>query len=221
MAYIEIKNLIKKFDDGQIKALDGVDIQIEKGEFVAIMGPSGCGKSTLMNMVSALDKPSSGDVVIGGAKLSEFKDLSEFRAKKLGFIFQLHNLIPTLSAVENVQIPMFEEKMAPKEKYQKSKKLLELVGLGERIDNLPTKLSGGERQRVAAARALANDPEILIADEPTGALDSKKAKDLLDLLKKIHQEKGITIIMVTHDKDVALYADRIINMKDGKVLASS
>lgn len=218
MTYIQIKNLKKQFDEGQITALDGVNLEIEKGEFVAIMGPSGCGKSTLMNMISALDTPSEGEIIIGGKKLSDFKDLSEFRAKKLGFIFQLHNLIPTLSAVENVQIPMFENKVGSQHRYEKAKKLLDLVGLENRVDNLPTKLSGGERQRVAAARALANDPEILIADEPTGALDSKKAKDLLGLLKEIHQEKGITIIMVTHDREVASCADRIINMKDGSVI---
>lgn len=216
--YIETKNLTKSFDGGRVRALGGVDFILDKGEFVAIMGPSGCGKSTLMNIIGALDKPDSGDITVDGEKLNEQKDLSEFRSRKIGFVFQLHNLIPTLTALENVQIPMFERKISSGDKKKKARELLEQVGLKDRFDSLPTKLSGGERQRVAVARALANDPEILIADEPTGALDSKSAKELLELVKKIHRDNDNTVLMVTHDKEVASWADRIVNMFDGKIV---
>lgn len=215
---IQIKNLIKEFDEGKIKALRGVDLEIEKGEFVAIMGPSGCGKSTLLNMIGALDKPDSGEVIVEGKNLVQYKDLSSYRQQKVGFIFQLHNLIPTLTALENVQIPMFGGKLKRKERFAKARKLLELVGLKEREDNLPTKLSGGERQKVAVARALANNPEIIIADEPTGNLDSESSQVILDLLKKIHHESKATIILVTHDRGVASSAGRIIQMRDGRIV---
>lgn len=216
--YIETKNLTKSFDGGRVRALGGVDFILDKGEFVAIMGPSGCGKSTLMNIIGALDKPDSGDITVDGEKLNEQKDLSEFRSRKIGFVFQLHNLIPTLTALENVQIPMFERKISSGDKKKKAWELLERVGLKDRFDSLPTKLSGGERQRVAVARALANDPEILIADEPTGALDSKSAKELLELVKKIHRDSNTTVLMVTHDNEVASWADRIVNMFDGRIV---
>jgi putative ABC transport system ATP-binding protein len=215
--FITVKNLIKEFDEGMIKALRGVDLEIEKGEFVAIMGPSGCGKSTLLNMIGALDQPDSGEVIVDGKNLVEYKDLSLYRSQKVGFIFQLHNLIPTLTALENVQIPMFNTKIKRKERRIKAQKLLEMVGLKGRDDNLSTKLSGGERQKIAVARALANDPEIIIADEPTGNLDFESSQVILDLLKKIHQETGTTIILVTHDRGVASFAERIIQMRDGRI----
>ncbi len=217
--FIEIQNLIKTYEGGRIRALNGVNLSVKQGEFVAIMGPSGCGKSTLMNMIGALDQPDQGKIIIGGEDLSKGTDPSHFRAQKVGFVFQLHNLIPTLTAIENVQIPMFETSLKVGAREEKARKLLALVGLKDRENSLPTKLSGGERQRVAVARALANDPEILIADEPTGNLDSHSAIQLLELLKKIHQESGNTMILVTHDPNVAAYADRIIRMLDGKIVS--
>ena len=216
--FIKTQDLKKSFDDGRIQALRGADLEIGKGEYVAIMGPSGCGKSTLMNMIGALDTPDSGSVVIEGQDLTQHKDLSNFRAEKVGYIFQLHNLIPSLTALENVQIPMFEIKLSGKERRERAGELLKSVGIEGRENSLPTKLSGGERQRVAVARALANNPEILIADEPTGALDSKSAGELLDLLHRIHEKTNNTIVMVTHDNHVASNADRIINMLDGMIV---
>jgi putative ABC transport system ATP-binding protein len=216
--FIEVFDATKSFDDGAIKALDGVNVSIGKGEFVSIMGPSGCGKSTLLNMIGALDVPTSGKIVIDGKNLSEFGDLAEYRSKKIGFVFQLHNLIPSLSALENVQVPMFSTKLSRKQRLAKAKKLLRLVGLEERDNNLPNKLSGGQRQKVAIARALANDPEILIADEPTGSLDSKSGETVLKLLEQVHHEQGVTIILVTHDQRVGEAADRMIRMLDGRIV---
>jgi putative ABC transport system ATP-binding protein len=218
MAYIQIKNLEKSYEKGRIRALCGVNLDISRGEFVAIMGPSGCGKSTLLNMIGALDIPDAGQLIINGKNLKELKNQSLLRAQTIGFVFQLHNLIPTLTALENVQIPMFEKKMKTKNRKVKAKEILELVGLKNRENSQPVKLSGGERQRVAVARALANDPEIIIADEPTGSLDSKSSEEILKLLKKIQTEANKTIIMVTHDQNVALHASRIIKMKDGKIV---
>lgn len=215
--FIQIQNLQKSYEKGKIRALRGVILELQKGEFVAIMGPSGCGKSTLLNMIGALDRQNSGEIIINNKNLCEFKDLSKFRAKTVGFIFQLHNLIPTLSALENVQIPMFEAGLNASARKNKARELLKLVGLDSRGNSLPTKLSGGERQRVAIARALANDPEILIADEPTGNLDSQSAREILDLLRDIQKKTNKTIIMVTHDKFVAGYADRIVEMRDGRI----
>ncbi len=215
--YIQVKNLSKSYEKGKIKALRGASLKVRKGEFLAIMGPSGCGKTTLLNMIGALDQPDQGEIFIDSQRLENIRDLSSFRSQKIGYIFQLHNLIPTLTAEENVQIPMFEKRLSRRERTIKAKKLLDSVDLKSRSQQLPTKLSGGERQRVAVARALANDPEILIADEPTGSLDSQSAKDILDLIKRIHQEKNQTVVMVTHEKQVASYGDRIIQMIDGQI----
>lgn len=216
--FIEIKNLTKTFDDGRIVAVDGVDLSIGKGEFVSLMGPSGCGKSTLLNLIAGLDVPDDGSIIVDGKDLNEYRDLSEFRAKRLGFVFQLHNLISNLNAIENVQIPMFELKLSSKEKLEKARKLLELVGLKERAKSAINKLSGGERQRVAIARAFANDPEIIIADEPTGSLDSKTSEKIMKLIKSLQKEKNLTVILVTHSKKIAEYANRTIEMLDGKVM---
>lgn len=215
---IEVKNVFRTFDDGTIKALNGVDLTISKGEFVSIMGPSGCGKSTLLNMIGALDEPTSGEVIIDGKNLESWPDLSEYRSRNVGFIFQLHNLIPSLTAIENVQVPMFGTGSGRKKREEKARELLDSVGLKDRSNNVPNKLSGGERQKVAIARALANDPVILIADEPTGSLDSVSSKNILDLLEEIHHQKGVTLILVTHDQNVAARADRKINMLDGKII---
>jgi putative ABC transport system ATP-binding protein len=214
---IETRQVKKYYENGNIKALDGADIQIRTGEFVAIMGPSGCGKSTLLHIIGALDRPTDGTMLLNGIDIQLVKNLDYFRSKTIGIIFQLHNLIPQLTALENVLIPAFETKGSSQDKTKKAKKLLDLVGLSVRYHNLPSKLSGGQRQRVAIARALMNDPKILLADEPTGSLDSKSSKEVLRILKDINIRSKTTIIMVTHQREVADAADRIIFMVDGKV----
>lgn len=219
MAIIDTHELKRYFDEGTIKALDGVDLSIEEGEFVAIIGPSGSGKSTLLNMLGALDTPTSGRVVINGVDLARERDLAGFRRRTVGFVFQLHNLIPTLTALENVQIPLVDSNLSRKERGELAADLLSRMGLSERLNNLPTKLSGGERQRVAIARALVNSPRILIADEPTGAVDSENSKRIMVLLKEINRETGMTLIVVTHDPNVAEQADRTIHVLDGRILA--
>ncbi|HOI39883.1 MAG TPA: ABC transporter ATP-binding protein [Methanobacterium sp.] len=214
---VEIKNLRKSFDNGKITALNGVELQIRKGEFISIIGPSGSGKSTLLNMIGALDRPDEGDVSVAGYNLTEKRDLSEFRSREIGFIFQLHNLIPNLSVVENVEIPMFERSMSGKDMRKRALKLLEYMNLEDKIDRKPTELSGGERQRVAIARALANEPSIILADEPTGSLDSKNGQMILKLLEDLHEKENVTLIMVTHDLNVASLAERTIEVLDGKI----
>ena len=214
---ITTKNLVKTFEEGRVKALNGVNLEVREGEFIAIMGPSGSGKSTLLNMIGALDRPTSGKVTVDGVNLSKVKNLDEIRAKKIGFVFQLHNLLPVLTARENVEIPMFELGLSNKERVRKAEELLKLVGLEERLDFVPTKLSGGERQRVAIARALANTPKIILADEPTGNLDSASGDRVVHLLQRLNKE-GQTIILVTHDKEIAAHAKKVYRMKDGKIL---
>ncbi|MGZ7210043.1 MAG: ABC transporter ATP-binding protein [Methanobacterium sp.] len=214
---IEIKNLKKSYDNGAIRALNGVDLKIKKGEFVSIIGPSGSGKSTLLNMIGALDKGDEGSINVAGNDLMHKKDLSEFRSGEIGFVFQLHNLIPNLTVFENVQIPMLETPASGKEMEERAMELLKSVGLEEKIKTRPTKLSGGERQRVAIARALVNHPSIILADEPTGALDSKTGDLILNILKDLHKKENVTLVMVTHEPYVANMADRIITVLDGKV----
>jgi putative ABC transport system ATP-binding protein len=217
---INVSDVRKHYDGGQIKALDGVSLTVEEGEFLAIVGPSGCGKSTLLNMLGALDVPDSGAVCIDGADLGSERDLASFRRRTIGFVFQMHNLIPSLTALENVQVPLIEQRMRPRARRERAQALLTEVGLAERVNNLPSKLSGGERQRVAIARALVNDPRILIADEPTGAVDSENARRVIDLLKSICRTRRMTVVLVTHDPGVAAQADRIVRMLDGKVQVS-
>jgi putative ABC transport system ATP-binding protein len=214
---IEIKNLKKTYDRGGIVALDGINLEIKKGEFVSITGPSGSGKSTLLNMIGALDQADEGSIHVAGYDLMEKKDFSSFRLKEIGFIFQLHNLIPNLTASENVQIPMLRPDVSDEEMVQRAAELLNSVNLGNRLDQVPTKLSGGERQRIAIARALVNHPSIILADEPTGALDSKMGDIILELLREIHKKENVTLILVTHEEYVAQSADRVISMMDGKI----
>lgn len=215
---IRIHGLKKSFDNGRITALNGIDLHIRKGEFVSIIGPSGSGKSTLLNMLGALDTPDKGSINVAGYDLTKTKDLNHFRSREIGFVFQLHNLIPNLKVIENVEIPMYEGNLSSKEMNEKALKLLEYVGLLDKAKRKPTELSGGERQRVAIARALANDPSIILADEPTGSLDSKTGKMILQGLRDIHEKEKVTLIIVTHDLSVAEQADRIINVLDGKII---
>lgn len=214
---IEVRNLVRTFEEGRVKALDGVNLEVREGEFIAIMGPSGSGKSALLNVIGALDRPTSGKVTVDGVDLFKVKNLDEFRAKKIGFVFQLHNLLPVLTARENVEIPMFELGVSNKERIRKAEEFLKLVGLEERLEFVPTKLSGGERQRVAIARALANNPKIILADEPTGNLDSKSGDEVVHILQKLNRD-GRTIILVTHDEEIAKHANIIYYMRDGTIL---
>lgn len=215
---VEINNLVKSYEDGHIKALNGIDLTISEGEFVSIIGPSGSGKSTLLNMLGALDSPDSGSITVAGYDLSSNKNLNKFRAQKIGFVFQLHNLIPNLSVVENVEIPMFTSKMSNSEMRLRALALLDDVGLKDKASQKPSKLSGGERQRVAIARALANNPSVILADEPTGSLDSKTSSKILKQLIDLHKKENVTLIIVTHDMNVAKLADRVIEVLDGKLV---
>jgi putative ABC transport system ATP-binding protein len=215
---IEVRGLVKAFEKGNIRALNGADLRIKRGEWVSIVGPSGCGKSTLLHLIAALDRPDAGTILVGGRDLTEWGNLSRYRAREVGLIFQLHNLLPTLTASENVQVPMFESGRRPRERHARAEALLAQVGLPDKVHHLPTELSGGERQRVAVARALANDPPILLADEPTGSLDSKAGQQVLDLLEGLRQERELTLVVVTHDTTVAARADRILRMLDGRVV---
>jgi putative ABC transport system ATP-binding protein len=218
---IRLENVFKIYNMGESKvyALSGIDFSVKEGEFVAIMGPSGSGKSTGMNLVGSLDTPSKGKIFLDQHDISHLheSDLAQIRGKKIGFIFQSFNLINTLTAKENIILPMVFQGTSKKEQEEKAKELLELVELSDRANHYPNELSGGQRQRVAIARALANDPEVILADEPTGNLDSKTGGRVLDFLKKLHKQ-GKTIVMVTHDPHLAQkYADRVYWLKDGKV----
>ena len=213
---IEINDLKKSYDNGKIKALNGMDLVVKKGEFISIMGPSGSGKSSLLNMIGALDTADEGSINVAGIDLRKTKNLSEFRSKEIGFVFQMHNLIPNLSVIENVEIPMFETKASSNEMRERALELLKSVNLEDKIDQKPTKLSGGERQRVAIARALVNHPSIILADEPTGSLDSKTGAIILNLLKDLHSKENVTLVMVTHEPYVGNMAERIVNVLDGK-----
>jgi ABC-type lipoprotein export system ATPase subunit len=216
---VETYNLTKIYGDGAaVRALDGVDLIILKGEFLTVMGPSGSGKSTLLNMIGALDRPTQGQVVVNGEDLATIKDVDRFRARTVGFVFQLHNLLPALTARENVEVPMHGQSLGEQEMRQRAEHLLELVGLPDRMRHLPSQLSGGQRQRVAVARALANDPAIILADEPTGSLDTQSGTEIMDLLETINRDQGTTILIVTHDPKVARRTRRILTMRDGKIV---
>ena len=214
----EAVGLIKEFDEGKVRALRGVDFKISDGEFVAIVGPSGSGKTTLLQMLGALDQPDSGTLSYRGQSLVDLNDDAAYRAHEIGFIFQSFHLLPTFTAIENVEIPMFEDHQSRSSRTARARELLKLVGLEERVDHFPAKLSGGERQRVAIARSLANSPSVLLADEPTGNLDSKNAVIILDLLSDLHRQRKMTLILITHDMTVARRASRAIQMKDGRIV---
>ncbi len=217
---IELKNVEKHYEMGHniVKALDGIKVKINSGDFIVIIGPSGSGKSTMMNMVGALDLPTKGKVCLGGENIEDYSesDLAQLRGKKIGFVFQTFNLIPTLTAKENIGLPMMFQKVSGAEKSERIEEILKSVRLSHRGDHLSNELSGGERQRVAIGRALANNPDIILADEPTGNLDSKTGLEIMDLLKELNK-KGKTIILVTHDLNLIKYASKVLKMKDGKL----
>ncbi|RLE32801.1 macrolide ABC transporter ATP-binding protein [Candidatus Acetothermia bacterium] len=222
MPLLDLKGVTKDYRMGKVvvRALRGLDLAISPGEIVAIMGPSGSGKSTLMHILGALDTPTGGRAMIDRRDLTELRerDLVRLRGRRIGFVFQTFNLIQTLSAQRNVELPMIFQGVRRSERARRAKELLEKVGLGERRAHKPSELSGGERQRVAIARALANDPEIILADEPTGNLDSESGAQILALLERLSREDGKTVIIVTHDPEAAAIADRIIRLKDGRVI---
>lgn len=216
---IEIKDLKKGYDHGKIKALNGMNLNVKKGEFISIMGPSGSGKSSLLNMIGGLDVADEGTIKVAGIDMMKTKNLNKFRSKEIGFVFQMHNLIPNLSVVENVEIPMYETDTNSKDMRKRALELLKSVGLEDKVDQKPTKLSGGERQRVAIARALVNHPSIILADEPTGSLDSKTGEVILNLLKDLHAKEHVTLVMVTHEPYVGNMAERLVNVLDGKCVS--
>lgn len=218
---IRARDLRRRYRMGKqaVDALDGIDLDIEQGEFVALVGPSGSGKSTLLNLLGGLDRPSGGEIWIADLELGKASDrrLVNYRRDQLGFIFQSFNLLVTRTAVENVEIPLMLAGISRRDRRERALLLLERVGLAQRADHKPSELSGGEQQRVAVARAMANTPQLLLADEPTGNLDSKTGAEILQLLQNLRQEEGCTLILVTHDSGVAAHADRIVHMLDGKV----
>ncbi len=215
---IETRDLRRIYGDAsEIHALDGVTLRVAFGELVAVMGPSGSGKSTLLNMLGALDLPTSGQVFVDGQDLAKIRNKDRFRGHTVGFVFQLHNLLPTLSALENVEVPMMGT-VGGRNRRKRAKELLELVGLPDRMNHLPNQLSGGQRQRVAVARALANNPPLVLADEPTGSLDTVSGQDLLRLLTELNRSQGTTFLLVTHDPAVARQTRRVLVMADGKIV---
>jgi putative ABC transport system ATP-binding protein len=221
---IELQDVWKIYRMGEfdVPALAGIDLTVKAGEFVAITGPSGCGKSTMLNMIGCLDMPTSGKVLLEGKDISDFKsdELARVRGKKIGFIFQTFNLYPTLTALENIRLPMRIHEIPEPEVEDTSKKLLDMVGLSERANHFPSQLSGGQQQRVAVARALSTGPSILLADEPTGNLDTKSGGEVMDVFKQLNSD-GITTVMITHDPKIAGSAGRIVKMLDGKIVGGT
>lgn len=223
MSIIKINNLTKIYDGSQIevKAVNGVDLSFEQGEFTAVVGPSGSGKTTFLNLVGGLDRPTSGEVIVDKVNIWKLsgRKLIDFRLHNIGFVFQAYNLIPVLTAKENVEFIMELQGRSKEERFQRTKSLLEAVGLGDRLDSRPNKLSGGQQQRVAVARALASKPKFILADEPTANLDSKSTETLLDIMETLNREENITFIFSTHDARVMKKARRIVTMEDGKILS--
>ena len=214
---IDVRDVVKTYDQGRTRALDGVNFQVRRGEFVSITGPSGCGKSTLLHAIAALERPDSGTIHVNGDEITSQRDLSRFRARSIGLIFQLHNLLPNLTASENVQVPMYETNLSASARRKRAEELLALVDLDDKAKKRPTQLSGGERQRVAIARALANDPGIILADEPTGNLDSKAGQQAMAVLRNVQRQQAVTLVLVSHDSRIAAAADRTVYMLDGKI----
>jgi len=216
---VETRNLTKTYGDGElVHALDDVDLTIHEGEMMAVMGPSGSGKSTLLNMLGGLDRPTRGQVIVDGQDLAAIRSLDSFRARTVGFVFQLHNLLPTLTALENVEVPMRGQPIGRRARHDWARELLGLVDLADRANHLPAQLSGGQRQKVAIARALANRPRLILADEPTGNLDSQSGADIIALMRRLNEELGTTVVLVTHDTTVAHQTRRIVTMRDGRIV---
>jgi putative ABC transport system ATP-binding protein len=215
-AEVVVDSVSKAFEGGRIRALEHASLELEAGEFVSLTGPSGSGKSTLLNLIGALDRPDSGEITVDGTALNG-RDAAEYRATTVGFVFQFHNLIPTLTALENVQVPMVGRGVTRIERTARARTLLSEVGLAQREDAFPATLSGGERQRVALARALANEPPLLLADEPTGSLDSETGAYVLQLIERVRDERGMTVLLVTNDESVAARAGRTLRLFDGRV----
>ena len=219
---IELRNIRKTYqmDFVRVEALHELDISVNKGEFLAIVGVSGSGKSTLLHIIGLLDKPSSGKVITDNQDIGNLSDdeLAEVRGRKIGFVFQFFNLYPTLTAKQNIELPLMIQEYSEEEREDKAGELLELVGMSDRANHMPSQLSGGQRQRIAIARSLAADTEIILADEPTGNLDTKTGQEVINTLLRINKTAGKTIIIITHDKDVAKFADRVVELKDGKII---
>ena len=214
----EVSRLTKEFDDGRVAALRGIDLRIRHGEFVSVVGPSGCGKTTLLNMLGLLDRPTSGTLRFRGRDFAALGDAAAYRAREIGFIFQSFHLLPNFTIEENVQMPMFGLPGSPAQRRARAVELLEAVGLGHRLDHLPVKLSGGERQRAAIARSLANKPSILLADEPTGNLDSRNSAHVMEMLLRLREQHRVTLVMVTHDQELARHGTRTVRIKDGQIV---
>jgi ABC-type lipoprotein export system ATPase subunit len=219
-AIVSVEDVTRSYRDGNVQALAGVTLRIPSGQFLSITGPSGSGKSTLLHLVGGLDQPSSGRILVRGRPLAR-EDLDRFRSREVGFIFQAFHLVPNLTAVENVQLPLFGGGHSDADRIARATALLNKVGLRDRVDHLPAELSIGQRQRVAIARALANEPMIVLADEPTGSLDSVSGTEVMDLLCRLHAERGLTLVVVTHDPLVAARAERVVRMLDGRVVADT
>ena len=221
---IDMQGIVKRYYEGEpneLEILHGIDLKVFQGEFVSIVGESGSGKSTLMNMIGALDRPTEGQYFLGGRDISKLQDeeLSDIRNQEIGFVFQNFCLIPSMSAVRNVEIPLMYANMPPKQRRERAMELLALVGMEERADHKPNELSGGQNQRVAIARAMANDPHILLADEPTGALDSKTGHLVMDIFHRLHEEQDKTIVLITHSQELAHETERMITISDGRIIA--
>jgi len=214
---ISIRDVKKYYEGGLVKALDGISFEVEKGEIMAIMGPSGCGKSTLLNLIGALDVPTEGEICFAGKNIRQYVPVHAFRAKSIGFVFQFHHLIPNLSLLENVELPMFSLPVARSVRRRKAADLLKEMGLEERTHFLPTRVSGGERQRTAIARAMMNDPQLLLADEPTGSVDTVTGNVILDFLVALCRQKKMSMVIATHNHEVAAKTDRILRIRNGRI----